>query len=67
MAVTWQTLKRTSQLNLDIGLLNEIRNNLREGRKVRIGQSLLTRRDLKDVNKLIDKEYRKNGGRIRAN
>lgn len=67
MAVTWQKLKRTSQLNLNIGLLNEIRDNLREGRKVRIGQSLLTRKDLKDVNKLIDKEYRKNGGQIRRN
>lgn len=65
MAVTWQKLKRTSQLNLNIGLLTEIRNNLREGRKVRIGQSLLTRKDLKDVNKLIDKENRKNGGQIR--
>lgn len=67
MAITWQKLKRTSQLNLDIGLLNEIRNKLREGRSVRIGQSRLTRKDLKDVNKLIDKEYRKNGGRIRRN
>lgn len=65
MAVTWQTLKRTSQFNLNIELLNEIRNNLREGREVRVGQSVLTRKDLKDVNKLIDKAYRKNGGKIR--
>ena len=63
MAVTWQELKKTPQLNLEIELLEEIRQNLETGGKVRIGQSTLTRKDLKDVEKLIDKEYRKNGGK----
>ena len=62
MTVTWQQLKKTPQLNLEIELLEEIRDNLQNGGKVRIGQSTLTRKDLKDVQKLIDKEYRKNGG-----
>lgn len=62
-AVTWQKLKKTPQLNLEIELLEEIRDSLEIGGKVRIGQSLLTRKDLKDVKKLIDKEYRKNGGK----
>lgn len=60
-AVTWQKLKKTPQLNLNVELLEEIRDNLENGGKVRIGQSTLTRADLKDVEKLIDKEYRKNG------
>ncbi len=63
MAVTWQKLKKTPQLNLNVELLEEIRGDLETGGKVRIGQSLLTRKDLKDVRKLIDKEYRKNGGK----
>lgn len=67
MAVTWQKLKKTPQLNLNIELLEEIRDNLQTGGKVRIGQSVLTRTDLKEVKMLIDKEYRKNGGQIRPN
>ena len=63
MTVTWQKLKKTPELNLEIELLEEIRDNLQNGSKVRIGQSLLTRKDLKDVKKLIDKEYRNNGGK----
>lgn len=63
MAITWQKLKKSPQLNLEIELLEEIRGNLENGGKVRIGQSVLTRADLKDVKKLIDKEYRKNGGK----
>jgi len=63
MAVTWQKLQKRPQLNLEIELLEEIRDSLQNGGKVRIGQSILTRADLKDVNKLIDKEYRKNGGK----
>lgn len=63
MAVTWQGLKKTPQLNLEIELLEEIRGTLEIGGKVRIGQSTLTNKDLTDVKKLIDKEYRKNGGR----
>ena len=63
MAVTWQGLKKTPQFNLNLELLEEIRDNLETGGKVRIGQSLLTRKDLKDVKKLIEKEYRKNGGK----
>lgn len=63
MAVTWQKLKKSPQLNLEIELLEEVRDNLENGGKVRIGQSILTRADLKDVQKLIDKEYRKNGGK----
>lgn len=63
MSLTWQELKKTPQLNLEIELLEEIRDILQTGGKVRIGQSTLTRKDLKDVKKLIDKEYRKNGGK----
>lgn len=63
MAGTWQELQNSPQLNLDIELLEEIQENLENGGKVRIGQSILTRKDLKDVRKLINKEYRKNGGR----
>ena len=63
MSITWQQLKKTPQLNLNLELLEEIRDNLQTGGKVRIGQSLLTRKDLKDVKKLIDKEYRNNGGK----
>lgn len=63
MTVTWQELQKCPQLNLEIELLEEIRDNLETGGKVRIGQSILTRKDLKDVKKLIDKEYRKNGGK----
>ena len=63
MAITWQKLKKTPQLNLEIELLEEIRDDLENGGKVRIGQCTLTRADLKDVRKLIDKEYRKNGGK----
>lgn len=62
-AVTWQKLKKTPQLNLKVELLEEIRDDLENGGRVRIGQSLLTRKDLKDVKKLIDKEYRNNGGK----
>ena len=58
MVVTWQKLKKTPELNLEIELLEEIRDNLQNGSKVRIGQSVLTKVDLKDVNKLINKEYR---------
>lgn len=63
MVVTWQKLKKTPELNLEIELLEEIRDNLQNGSKVRIGQSVLTKVDLKDVNKLINKEYRKNEGK----
>lgn len=63
MTVTWQQFKKTPQLNLEIDLLEEIQEVLKSGGKVRIGQSTLTRKDLKDVKKLIDKEYRKNGGK----
>jgi len=63
MIVTWQELQKCPQLNLEIELLEEIRDNLETGGKVRIGQSILTRKDLKDVKKLIDREYRKNGGK----
>ncbi len=63
MSLTWQELKKTPQFNLEIELLEEIRDNLQNGGKVRIGQCTLTRADLKDVQKLIDKEYRKNGGK----
>jgi len=63
MGVTWQGLKKTPQFNLNLELLEEVRDNLQNGGKVRIGQSVLTRKDLKDVRKLIDKEYRKNGGK----
>lgn len=63
MAVTLQKLHKRPQLNLEIELLEEIRDNLQNGGKVRIGQSLLTKKDLRDVQTLIDKEYRKNGGK----
>ena len=63
MAITWQKLKKTPQLNLNVELLEEIRDDLENGGKVRIGQSTLTQADLKDVRKLIDKEYKKNGGK----
>jgi len=63
MSLTWQELKKTPQFNLEIELLEEVRDNLQNGGKVRIGQCTLTRADLKDVEKLIDKEYKKNGGK----
>ena len=63
MAITWQKIKKTPDYNLELNLLEEIRDNLSEGRKVRIGTSVLTRKDLKDVKKLIDKELQNNGGK----
>ena len=63
MTLTWQKVKKSPQLNLEIELLEEIRDSLETGGKVRIGQSTLTRKDLKDVKRLIDKEYQKNGGK----
>lgn len=63
MGVTWQKLQKTPQLNLEIELLEEIRDTLESGGKARIGEYLLTGKDIKDVKKLIDKEQRKNGGK----
>ena len=63
MTITWDKLKKTPELTLKVKLLEEIRDNLRDGKSVRIGESILTREDISDVQKLIDKEYRKNGGK----
>ena len=63
MTVTWDKLKKTPELTLKVKLLEEIRDNLRDGKSVRIGESILTREDISDVQKLIDKEYRNNGGK----
>jgi len=61
MAITWQEIKKTPDYTLELNLLEEIRDNLSEGRKVRIGTSILDKKDIKDVQTLIDKELQKNG------
>jgi len=63
MTLTWEQLKKTPQLNLNLELLEEIRDNLRNGKSVRIGESILTREDISDVQNLIDREDRNNGGK----
>lgn len=56
MAVTWEKIKKCKDYNLEIKLLQEIESNLRENRRVHVGAMVLTKQDLKDIQKLIDRQ-----------
>jgi len=59
--MTWRGILRAGYngLNLNLSLLQEIHNNLCQGRKVKVGRKVLKPSDRKIVESLINKQIQK--------
>jgi len=53
MTLTYQKILNQKDLNLDLTLLQEIKEALESGLKVRVGRKILTARDKRDIDQLI--------------
>ena len=51
--LTYQKILKKQDINLNLTLLQEIKEALESGLKVRIGRKILTARDKRDIDQLI--------------